>query len=205
MEVKGDLDVKENLRVADNAKFDRGLDSPYLEIIDEKAYGAAGGTFTEADWRTRDLTTLIADDFAESVTLAPLAGGGGQFTIPAGEYHIDANAPAFSVNEHQARLADVTDTAGSFGVSVIDGTSEFAADAAQWRDSAEEQMTIAASSQSRSFVTGRFTVTRSTTLELQHRCAVTQDDDGLGSASGFSPFYQTYSIVKMWQVRDDTV
>lgn len=205
MEVKGDLDVKENLRVADNAKFDAGLDSPYLEIIDEKGYALAGGTFTQDDWRTRDLTTVIVDDFAESVTLAAGIGDGGQFVIPAGEYQIDASAPAFSVDEHQTRLADVTDAAGSFGDTVIGGTSEFAADAAKWRDSTNTQMDIATASQTRSHVTGRFTVTRSTTLELQHRCAATQANDGFGSASGFSPFYQTYSIVKMWQVRDDTV
>jgi hypothetical protein len=205
MEVKGDFDVKENLRVADNAKFDAGMDAPYLEILDEKGYALAGGTFTEGDWRTRDLTTLIDNDFATSVSLATIPGAGGQFVIPAGEYYVDASAPAFSVDEHQTRLADVTDAAGSLGDLVIGGTSEYAADAAQWLDSNGLGMQAASSSQSRSFVTGRFTVTRSTTLELQHRCASTQTNDGLGSASGFNPFYQTYSIVKMWQVRDDTV
>ncbi len=207
MDVKGDLVVKNQLRVNDDAVFDKGLDASYMEIIDSKLPGTAGGGFTQGDWRTRDLTTTIKTGFATSITLAVSAGDGGQFVIPAGEYYIEASAPASNVNEHTARIADVTDLAGEFGATVVTGTAEFAADITKWRDStgsgAGSAMTVAASGQTRSIMTGRFTVTRSTTLELQHRCSVTQAADGFGGDNNFYVTNNIYSIVKMWQVRQD--
>ena len=101
-EVKGDLTVKDNLTVDENAKFNKGLDASYLELIDEKAVTVSGGSFNSNTWKTRDLTTTIVNDFATSVTLAAAAGDGAQFVIPAGIYHIEATAPAFNVNEHVA-------------------------------------------------------------------------------------------------------
>lgn len=190
-EVKGDLAVKDKLAVDGNAKFNKGLDSPYLELNDTKATNTAGGTFTQGAWQTRDLNFLIHNDFASTVTPAATAGDGGQFIIPAGIYHIEASAPALSVGDHAARLADVTDAAGQLGDTVILGTTEHSADSSP-------------SSQTRSKVTGRFTIARSTTLEVQHRCEVTQADDGFGSAAGFYQTNNVFTVVKMWQVRADS-
>jgi hypothetical protein len=203
-EVKGDMTIRDNLTVDENAKFQKGLDASYLELIDEKAVTVPGGSFILDTWRTRDLTTTIVNDFATSITLAAAAGDGAQFEIPAGSYHIEASVPAFNVNEHVSRLADVTDSAGQFGSTVVLGTSEYAADTALWRDSVPAAMTVASASQTRSKIEGRFTVTRSTTLEIQHRCANTQASDGFGSDGGFYVTNNVFTVVKMWQVRDDS-
>ncbi len=203
-EVKGDMTVRDNLTVDENAKFNKGLDAAYLELIDEKAVTVSGGTFTSGAWMTRDLTTTIVNDFATNITLAGSAGDGAQFVIPAGSYHIEATAPALNVNEHVARLADVTDSAGQFGLTVVLGTSEFAADTALWRDSVPAVMAVASSGQTRSQVEGRFTVKRSTTLEIQHRCSNTQATDGFGSDGGFYVTNNVFTVLKLWQVRDDS-
>ena len=201
-EVKGSVGVNDNLTVDDNAKFQKGLDFPYLELIDEKTSGTAGGDFYRVEWQTRDFTTTIHNDFATSITLAPRAGDGAQFVIPAGVYHIEASAPAFNVDQHSARLADVTVSAGADGSTVFEGTAEFAADTNVWRDSFfYTVMAVATSGQTRSRLSGQFTATRtSTTLELQHICQAEQGTDGLGSDGGFYITNNIFSVLKMWQI-----
>ena len=82
-ETRGDHAVKGKFVVSDNATFEKGLKSPYLEVIDQKATGSAGGTFNGQNdepgataWKTRDLTNVIFNDFATTVTLAASAGEG---------------------------------------------------------------------------------------------------------------------------------
>ena len=208
-QTRGDHAVKRNLAVEGNAKFNKGADAPYLEVVDRKASGSNGGTFTGetphiAAWRTRDLTVTFFNDFATSITLAAAKGLGGDITLEAGAYYADISCPAFNVNEHVARLADVTDNPGAQGETVIMGTSEFAADTNIWRDSNFYPMGIASSSQTRSHVTGKFELSSQRTLEVQHRCANTQIVDGFGSDGNFYDTSNVYTIVKMWQVRSDS-
>ena len=74
----------------------------YFIICDEKARNVDSGTFTSGDWRTRDLNTEIADpDGIVSIS-------NNQFTLSAGDYLIEASAPAFSVNQHVIRLQNIT-------------------------------------------------------------------------------------------------
>ena len=202
VEAKGSIGVNDNLTVDDNTKFQKGLDWPYLELIDEKASNVAGGTFYRTEWRTRDFSITIHNDFATSITLAVDLGDGAQFVIPTGVYHIEASAPAFNVDQHVARLADVTDSAGPDGLTLFEGTSEFAADTNTWRDSFfYAVMAVATSGQTRSRLAGQFTATRpSTTIELQHICEVTQLTDGFGSAGDFYTTNNIFSVLKMWQV-----
>lgn len=210
-QTRGKHAIKGNLAVSGNANFEKGVYSPYLEIIDQKLKGVPGGTFNgqidepgAASWKTRDLTYTVHNDFATSITLAAIAGEGGDITLEKGVYYAEISAPAFNVNEHVARLADVTDNPGAQGETVILGTSEFAADTALWQDSVPASMTVASSSQTRSIVTGRFTLFSQRTLEVQHRCARTQTNDGFGSDAGFYETNNVFTIVKMWQLRDDS-
>lgn len=218
-QTRGDHAVKGNLDVSGNAKFNKGLDSPYLEVIDQKSKGTAGGDFTGKTagvlaWRTRDLTNVVYNDFATSVYAGSVdisAGGtavagdsAGQITLEKGVYYSEISCPAFNVNEHVARLADVTDNPGPAGETVVMGTSEFAADTLLWRDSEFYPMKIASSSQTRSHVTGKFQLTSQRTLEVQHQCSNTQLIDGLGSDGDFYESNNVYTVVKMWQLRDDT-
>ena len=209
-QTRGDHAVKRNLAVDGNAKFKKGADSPYLEVLDRKRSGSSGGTFVGetphvAAWRTRDLTTTQFNDFATSITLRDTGdpAGTGDITLEAGAYYVEISCPALNVNEHVARLADVTVNPAEAGETVIIGTSEFAADTNIWRDSNFYPMGIASSSQTRSHVTGRFEIPSQRTLEVQHRCSNTQIVDGFGSDGNFYDTNNVYTIVKMWQVRSD--
>ena len=197
-EVKGTLIVKDKLAVDNNAKFQKGLDSPYLELHDKKNSDA--GTFSAGSWQTRDFTTTVHNDFATSVDLA-----NNKFIIPAGTYQIEATAPAFEVGSHISRLADITDAAGDNGVTVVLGSGEFSSDTDTWRDSVPAAMNTATGAQTRSKIEGRFTVTRATTLEIQHRCAIEKTVDGLGVSGNFYHDTQgwtgnVYTSMRMWQV-----
>jgi hypothetical protein len=203
------------LAVTGNSKLQGGLDSPYLEVIDQKASGIAGGTFNgqedspgSASWVTRDLTDTIHNDFATSVSTPshPDSSGpgfGGNIVLEKGVYYADISAPALNVNEHVTRLADVTDNPGHQGDTVILGTTEFAADTSLWETGTDGSG--AGQSQTRSITTGRFTLSSQRTLEIQHRCTKTQSTDGLGSDGAFYETNNVFTIVKMWQIRDDTL
>ena len=210
-EVRGDQAIKARLVVSGNAVFEKGISSPYLEMNDQKEKGNAGGTFTGGNiYYTRDLTKVVYNDFAVTINLASSAfgawtGSGADFTLPAGVYYTEISCPAMSVNEHMARLADVTDNAGQAGSDVIVGTSEFAADAALWKTTTpDEFMAIAAASQTRSIISGRFELSSQRTLEIQHRCSNTQTTDGFGSDANFYDTRNIFTTVKMWQIRDGT-
>jgi hypothetical protein len=225
-EVRGDQAVKARLVVSGNANFEKGMKSPYLEVIDQKSKGTAGGEFTGGNiYRTRDLNTVIFNDFAvaifsgntnleeeftgeEGANPDPVAGAGGDITLPAGLYYVEIMTPAMNVNEHMSRLADVTDNPGQAGSTVVLGTSEFSADTAIWRTGdgthAAEAMTIASASQTRSIITGRFELTAQRTLEIQHRCSNTQPTDGFGSDANFYDTNNVFTVMKMWQIRDGT-
>jgi hypothetical protein len=216
---QGDHTVKGILTADGNAKFNKGLDSPYLEVIDEKARGIDGGTFTGHDpgvasWRTRDLTTVLFNDFATAVVSGSadlLAGGtavkgdGGKITLTAGVYYVEISCPAENVDAHVARLADVTDDPGAQGSTVVLGTSEFAADSNIWRESGGSlEFDVHSSSVTRSQVYGKFQLTSSRTLEIQHRCRTTQADTGFGGDGDFYEAPNIYTTLRMWQVRDDS-
>lgn len=213
---QGDHAVKGAFSADGNAKFNKGLDSPYLEIIDEKDKGSQGGTFNgksggEHSWRTRDLTTVLFNDFATSVTVAASAGDGGDITLEAGVYYAEISCPALSVDEHVARLADVTDDPGPQGSTVMLGSSEYAADSNIWQDSAgavteppsATNMLAHSASQTRSIISGKFQLTSQRTLEIQHQCARTQTNNGFGSDGNFYITSNIYTTVKMWKVRED--
>ena len=192
-ETRGDHTVRGWLNVSGNAKFNGGLDSPYLEVVDKKSYWINGGTFSKVKatvegWRTRDLNVTNYDDFSSDITLSTSAGGGGDITLDKGVYYCEISCPAAGVDSHTARLADVTES--SPGEEVLAGSAEYAF--------------YAEAAQSRSFVSGEFQLRSEKTLEVQHQCRTTQETYGFGRAGGFYPTDNVYTIVKMWLVRDDS-
>ena len=197
---QGDHAVKGNFSADGNAKFNKGLDSQYLEIIDEKPRATKGGTFTGANpsthsWRTRDLTTTKHDDFGTSVSLASSPGEGGSITLEQGVYYAEISCPANRVRDHVARLADVTDAPGAGGSTVLLGTMEFSG-------TPTRHTLFYLGSQTRSEVSGRFQVTAQRTLEVQHRCLQTRTDDGFGIAGNFYESTNIFTVAKMWKVRE---
>jgi hypothetical protein len=215
-EVKGTLTVKDNLSVDNNAKFFKGLDSPYLELQDER--NSDGGTFLAGAWTTRDLNVTVHAGFATSINLAAEHGDGADFTIPAGTYYIDASAPAVEVEAHITRLADATDAVDDNAVTVVLGTAEYAPDTDIWLGDGNQvggspgdpgALDTAFLSQTRSSIEGRFTVTRSTKLQIQHRCAVDgRGTEGFGVSGNFYHIAQGYvgnvfTSMRMWQISED--
>jgi hypothetical protein len=139
-------------------------------ITDGKTSGTDGGTFTTGAVRTRDLLGIDFDPDS-IVTL-----GSSQFTLQAGTYLIDWSAPAFNVGAHQSILWNVTDsTIARFG------STELSTNTA-----------------SRSIGKTLLTITSAKVFEIRHECAITNADDGFGSAGSFNT--EVYTMVNIAKV-----
>ena len=149
------------------------FESQLLHVRDEKASGTNGGDFTSGAWRTRTLNTIKTNE----ITGASLSSN--QITLPTGTYYINASAPGYDVTRHQTALYNITDS--SFEII---GTSEYT-------NSADLVQT-------RSFVSGRFTISGQKTFELQHRCEVTKVTFGFGVGSNFSQI-GVFANVEIWR------
>lgn len=114
-------------------------------LSDVKSSGTSGGTFSAGSWQTRTLNTEL--DPSGIVTLAANA-----FTLAAGTYEIEAIAPCYAGNTHQARLYNVTDAA----VTLL-GSSEFASASSPF-------------AQTSSIVRHIMTLAGSKVFRLEHRC-----------------------------------
>jgi len=145
-----------------------------LHVQDQKSTGTNGGTFTSGAEQTRDLNTVLTNE----ITGASLSSN--QITLPAGTYYIDASAPSFNVGTDRAKLRDITG-----GADLLTGTSEgtFGFTGPQVR----------------SFISGRFTLSVASLLEIQHRGSVTQGTSGFGVSGNFGP-HEVYTDVKIWKV-----
>jgi len=141
-------------------------------IEDQKPQGTNGGTFESGAWRTRDLNTLVFNHNS----LASLDGN--RFTLPAGTYCIDWDAPAFYVNGHQSALYNyTTSTIVAYGTSAYDGG-------------------LGGTSVGTSVGTTVITITSPTSFEIRHICGNTKDTDGFGRATGFGTEIYTRVRIK---------
>jgi len=145
-----------------------------LHIQDQKATSVNGGTFTQAAWRTRDLTTVLTNE----ISGASLSSN--QITLPAGTYFIIAQAPAFQVNLHKAKLRNTSDAA-----DILIGTVEYT-------DATDNTTT-------HSFITGRFTLAAEKIIELQHYGQTTKATIGFGFAFDLT-MVEVYSDVLIWKL-----
>ena len=150
----------------------RGLKT-YAIICDQKTQNTDGGTFTDGAWQTRDLNTEIADpDSIVSIS-------NNQFTLGAGSYLITANAPAYDVDQHQARLYNATTS------SVVQaGQSTYADSANNGSNSA--------------IVLARVTITSDTAFEIQHRSTTTKPSNGFGVGADLGA-EEIYTIVQIFK------
>lgn len=147
-----------------------------FHVRDEKASGAAGGTFTSGAWQTRTLNTAKTNQ----ISGASLASN--QFTLPAGDYYIEATAPCKRGNENQLRLRNITD-----GTTQLVGANTNANS-----DDTSRGHSLAT-------LSGRFSLAAAKTFELQHRCALTRSADGFGEANSFGEA-EVYAEVRVWSL-----
>jgi len=103
-----------------------------------------------------------------------------QITLPSGTYYVHASAAALQTDRHKLKLRNTTD-----GSDTIIGTSEYCA---------SDNTT-----QTRSFITGRFTIAAQKTFEIQHRGETTANIYGFGSQNNFS-VVEVYADVHIWKV-----
>lgn len=148
---------------------------PYVKLTETQAANTQGGTFTSGAWRTRTLNTEDSDVDA----VCSLAAN--QFTLTAGTYRIQASAPAFFTNPHQAKLRNATAAS-----DILIGTSETSGATGN-------------GATTRSFVTGQFTVAAAQALEIQHQANTTKATDGFGAACNFG-VSEIYTVVELWKV-----
>ena len=144
-------------------------------IEDQKPSGTKGGGFDSGAWRTRDLNTLVYNHGS----LASLSNN--KFTLPAGTYCIDWDAPAHCVNRHKTRLYNYTNS-----TVVAYGTNEYAAADVDERETA-----------SRSWGTAIVTITASTAFTIQHYSQASYSA-GFGEASSFGT--EVYTRVRIKKI-----
>jgi len=142
-------------------------------LKDVKANTVNSGTFTLGAWRTRDLNSLGGD--TSFITLSA-----NEFTLSKGKYSIYAEAPAYKVDVHKARILNVTDA-----VDVLIGSSA--------RTNASDAVTT------ESKIYGEIEISTEKTFSLQHRSSDTQTGNGFGvpSSLGVDEIYAQVKITKL--------
>lgn len=131
---------------------------------DLKTQNTDGGDFTSGAWRTRDLNNTLGGATGVSLSSNQLS-----FTKPG---LLVWSCPAYAVDSHQSRLRNITDstTAGLGSTEFCNGGSAVATNS-----------------------TGAAFVEASHTYEIQHRCSLTRNTDGFGTAANFGQ--EVYSVV----------
>lgn len=145
-----------------------------LHVRDEKASGTSGGSATSGSYVTRTLQTTKTNE----ISGASLAAN--QITLPAGTYRIDASAPAYNVDGHQAILLNVTDA-----TTPVVGTAEHSF-------SSSGALT-------RSIVKGTFTIAGTKVFELRHHVTTSFASRGLGYETGYGNV-EVYAEVQIWKI-----
>ena len=141
-------------------------------VKDSRGSGTDGGA-SIAGYQTRTFDNAVVGALAV-VSVAPP-----QFTLGSGEYIIEASAPAFQTGYHKIRLYNITSS-----IETMTGTSERAS-------STDQTIT-------RSHLITQFTLTSSTSFEIQHYCNLAATE-GLGQAvgAGSSEVYTQIKITKL--------
>lgn len=130
-----------------------------MHVREAQASGVSAGTSTTS-------YTARVLNVATTNTIPGASLSANRIVLPAGIYDIDASAPAFRSDRHNAYLHNVND------VSVaVYGTSEVAAGT---------DTTV-----TRSFIRGRFAIAAPKAFEIRHRVEIARAGDGFGLAAGF--------------------
>ncbi|GAB3416616.1 hypothetical protein NX774_12255 [Massilia agilis] len=138
-----------------------------LHLRDEKPTNSVGGTST-GGVNTRTLNTTRRN------TISGATVSGNQWTLPAGTYRMQANAPCCGAARHQAYIYNVTDA-----VAYVGG-SEFASSSAQ----------------TRSFVAPvEVVLTAAKTFELRHYVAPAATTNDLGIGASVTGLVEVFSEV----------
>lgn len=132
-----------------------------------------------------DNTRIVSLDSATQITVSANATASGSRSLyrgsvglSAGTYRFRASVPGYQVGFHQARLYDLYN-ARTLGY----GTTE--------------RSSTADGTQTRSFITGRFTLTDYAVIELQQQVTTTNGTDGGGDDGAFGT--EVYAELELWR------
>jgi hypothetical protein len=132
-----------------------------IAIFNEtQANNTSGGTFTSGSYTKRVLNTTVVNNITGCSISSSV------ITLPAGTFAVRASAPAFAVIAHKARIQNTT-----AGTTLALGQNQYANTSATAQTSCEV-LTI-------------FTLSVSSTIELQHRCESTRATTGFGVSCVF--------------------
>jgi len=166
----------------------------FAKVVDRKGYADDGGTFTNGAWRTRDLNFVDYDsDMFGDGSIGVTTSNSNTFTLPAGTYTIEYNAPSFKVNSSSTRLYNVTDNeVVGGGTTIVPNTHNFCYDG--WF------------TQTRCYAySPKITLTGSTEFRVEHQGGYTVNDLGFGYTSwdsndgGPNVVYMFYTIVNIYK------
>lgn len=151
---------------------------PYFSVVDQEISGTPGGTFAAGAWQQRTLNTILANDSAIAGSLL-----NNNITLNPGTYRTLTTVPAYRVLRNAARLQNITT-----GVTLLPGSSEFAFDSG------------ATGGTTRSIITGRFTISQVSVIQVQHQCQQTISTNGFGieSGSSFTVSDEVYTTSDFW-------
>lgn len=144
-----------------------------LHITHEEADGVSGGASVTNTWNTRPINAVKVNE----ISGASLATN--QITLPAGTYYIEAQSYVFEANRNKLRLRNITDS-----TSILIGINGFA--------SVPDNDNQIAS------LRGRFVLTATKTLEIQHWTESGFAISGLGSITNDTEV-EVYADITIWK------
>jgi hypothetical protein len=134
-----------------------------------KSVGTNAGTFIENTWIKRGLNKI------EGIVDYVYLNENGQFILQPGIYDVTVICPAVGVYNHRCRIYDSTNN-----IVIGNGTNAFSV----------------GYNQTHSYIYQYLDIGIETKYEIQHMCSKTNEDIGLGFATGFGGD-EVYSIVKI--------
>ena len=135
------------------------------------AHNVGGGDLTAGSFVTRPLNTEVDPD--SIVTLSS-----NQFTLVAGTYTLDWTCDGYSVDHHVSQVYDITNSA-----TLILGSASYA-------KSTENVANV-------TYGHHLFTITSTTTYELQHQSSTTKASNGMGNTTNMSGINSTHAFLKI--------
>lgn len=146
--------------------------APDLIVQDQKASATIGAPITGGIWNIRELNTVVRN------VLAGAALASNTFTLQAGTYYIEFEAPGYQCSQHQSRLMNITDNA----VICYGGS--------------ENNWTSAINVVTRSNGYGVFTISSAKQFQVQHKPSVS----GSGGSAAASGGIEIYATARVWKV-----
>lgn len=166
--------VHGSLDVKKNLMVGGAFDRPFNHYQDQKPSGTVGGALTAGAWNERTLNTELHDGIGTGLT-------GSRITLGPGIYHVEASAPGFRVGVHKLRIVDtIFNQVNLVGQSVASSAAS----------SGHEVATVV----------GRFTITQTTDIALEHFIENNASTSDAGVPTSASGVVEVYAELLIWQI-----